>query len=285
MPTWNRRSITLLSALGVAVFAALGAVFETQVPSWAASGLLHPMRRAVTSVPARRYERIEYSGDGVILRGWRFPAEGRRGTLVFLHGVADNRQGVIGVADQFVPLGFDVVAYDSRAHGESTGDSCTYGFHEKRDLARVLATLGEGPVVLVGQSLGAAVALQTAAANTRVSAIVAAETFSDLRTIARERAPRILRPHVVGRAFDLAEQRAAFRVDAVSPVQAATQIVVPVLLVHGARDVETPLAHSERVYAALRGPKRLIVVADAGHSRSLTSAVWRDIEAWVLARH
>jgi dipeptidyl aminopeptidase/acylaminoacyl peptidase len=40
-------------------------------------------------------------------------------------------------------------------------------------------------------------------------------------------------------------------VDDVSPVRAAARITVPVLLIHGAADVETPPAHSERVRAAL----------------------------------
>ena len=53
-----------------------------------------------------------------------------------------------------------------------------------RALAEPREPLEPGPVVLVGASLGAAVALQTAAVDRRVSAVVAAETFSDLRTVA-----------------------------------------------------------------------------------------------------
>src|SRR5438128_11590183 len=89
----------------------------------------------------------------------------------------------------FVPRGFDVVAYDSRAHGESDGDICTYGFFEKNDLHRVLDTVDDGPVVLLGTSLGAAVAILEAADDQRVATVVAAETFADLRTVATERAP------------------------------------------------------------------------------------------------
>ena len=37
-----------------------------------------------------------------------------------------------------------------------------------------------------------------------------------------------------------------------------------VLVIHGADDTETPPAHSQRVYDALRGPKRLILVPGAG---------------------
>ncbi len=69
----------------------------------------------------------------------------RHGTVIYLHGITDNRASGIWVAERLVPSGFDVLAYDSRAHGDSTGDVCTYGFHEKRDLSRVIDRLGSGP--------------------------------------------------------------------------------------------------------------------------------------------
>ena len=100
-----------------------------------------------------------------------------------------------------------MVAYDSRAHGNSQGDACTYGFYEKEDLRSVLDTLDPGPIVLIGTSLGAAVALQAAADDSRVTAVVAAEVFSDLRTVARERAPFFLTEEVIRKAISLAETR------------------------------------------------------------------------------
>jgi pimeloyl-ACP methyl ester carboxylesterase len=88
------------------------------------------------------------TSDGLQLKGWQCQAEGaRRGTIVYLHGIADNRSSAVGAIERFTQRGFDAVAYDSRANGESDGDICTYGFFEKR------------------------------------------ETFSDLRTVAVERAP------------------------------------------------------------------------------------------------
>ncbi len=160
--------------LVVVAIAALGAGYESQAPSWAAGALLHPVRRAPVA-PSRPYESVEYRGDGVVLKGWMFPAAGRRaGTIIYLHGVGDNRQGAVGIAGRFVPLGFDVVAYDSRAHGESGGEICTYGFYEKRDLSLVIAAL-PGPIAVVGQSLGAAVALQAAPLTPRLAALRAME--------------------------------------------------------------------------------------------------------------
>jgi uncharacterized protein len=54
-----------------------------------------------------------------------------------------------------------------------------------------------------------------------------------------------------------------------------------VLLIHGAADVETPPAHSERVRAALRGPSELMLVPGAGHNHSRNDErVWTKIADW-----
>jgi pimeloyl-ACP methyl ester carboxylesterase len=127
------------------------------------------------------------------------------------------------------------------------------------------------------------VALQEAAYDPRVTAVVAAETFSDLRTVAVERAPVFFTSGIIARAFHIAEEQAGFSVDDVSPVTAAAGITIPVLLVHGADDTDTPPDHSRRVLAALRGPKRLILVPGARHNQSLNADVWNEIERWVDA--
>jgi len=220
----------------------------------------------------------------VKLRGWQCPSVGpRRGTLVYLHGIADNRESGTGVIERFQERGFDLVAYDSRAHGESEGEFCTYGVLESQDLRRVLDTVAPGPIVLLGTSLGAAVALQGAAQDRRVTAVIAAEAFSDLRTVAIERAPILFTPRMIDQAFRLVERRWGFEVDAASPVEKAREIQIPVLLIHGETDTETPPDHSQRVLAALGGPKRLILVPGAGHNQSLSGDVWMQIVGWLDA--
>ena len=66
-----------------------------------------------------------------------------------------------------------------------------------------------------------------------------------------------------------------------SPEKAAARIRIPVLLIHGANDVDTPPAHSERVRRALGGPSELVLVAGAGHNHSLNDDAWRRIDAWI----
>jgi hypothetical protein len=92
-------------------------------PSIAAGGLLYPERRTVgTAIPSACANK-DFEGDGVTLRGWHCTATGkRRGTVVYLHGIADNRGSSAGAVDRFTREGFDVVAYDSRRHGDSDGE-------------------------------------------------------------------------------------------------------------------------------------------------------------------
>jgi len=272
--------VLTLAGAGI-VLVALGVV-DGQLPAAGAGGLLHPARRRVVGPPPTGCQDATFAGEGVTLKGWRCGASARRrGTLVYLHGVADNRTSAAGIVERFTRRGFDLVAYDSRAHGESEGEACTYGFIEKQDLHRVLDTVGSGPIVLVGTSLGAAVALQEAARDRRVTAVVAAETFSDLRTVAMERAPFFFTSGIIERAFTIAAQQGRFDVDAVSPAIAAAEIRIPVLLIHGAADVDTPPAHSQRVLAALAGPKRLMLVPGARHNEALGGNVWGEIERWL----
>ena len=280
MSTISRRLLGTATAVLVVAFIAAW----TEIPAIGAGALLHPTRTVTRRPAPSGCADATFEGAGVTLRGWRCATEApRRATIVYLHGVADNRGSAAGPIARFLPLGYDVIAYDSRAHGESGGDACTYGYYEKQDLHRVIDTI-HGPVILIGASLGGAVALQEAAGDPRVKAIVAAETFSDLRTVATERAPWIFTNGQIDRAFDLAEREAHFDVDAVSPARAASRITAPVLLIHDDADVDTPPAHSRRVFDQLKSSKRLILVPDAPHNGSLRPEVWAEIESFILTR-
>jgi pimeloyl-ACP methyl ester carboxylesterase len=265
---------------------AAAALAACMPPSWGANALLHPARRPVGAAPALAHRDLAVdAGDGVTLRGWLFPAAAapRAGTVVYLHGVADNRASGVWLAERLVPHGFDVVVYDGRAHGESTGDACTYGFLEKRDLSRVLDRLGVDRAIVVGVSLGAAVALQAAPEDPRIAGVVSVATFSSLDEIARVRVGKLASEGQIREALALSERQGRFRVGEVSPIAAAPRIRAPVLVVYGDDDQETPPDESLRVYAALAGPKQLATVRGAGHDDALPKA-WPTVEAWLLAR-
>src|SRR5262245_18556050 len=107
----------VLTVVGVLLM--LFGVTVSQLPSLGAGALLHPSRRQVVGTRPSACRDATFAGDAVDLKGWRCPASStaRRGTLVYLHGIADARASGAGVVQRFSELGFDAIAYDSRAHG------------------------------------------------------------------------------------------------------------------------------------------------------------------------
>jgi pimeloyl-ACP methyl ester carboxylesterase len=270
--------------LVAAMVVTAGAATAWPLPDVAAGGLLSRSRRPLTRPRPQPCVDATFVGDDVRLAGWRCaPSSPRRGAIVYLHGIADNRSGAEAVVQRFGQQGFEVIAYDGRAHGASDGVLCTYGIRERHDLRRVIATIADGPIVLIGASLGAAVALQTAAIEPRVSGVVAAEAFSDLRSVATERGRRLwLPPWTIRRALTIAERRTGFAIDEASPLAAAARVRVPVLLLHGADDRETSPSHSTRLAAALPGPHELVLIPGVGHSQTLNApGVWDRVERWL----
>jgi uncharacterized protein len=253
---------------------------------WGANAILVPRRVPVTLRPDLPYRDVAFVSDGLTLRGWLFtgPAP-RRGLIVYLHGSGDNRQGGIGLARRFGPLGYDVLAFDGRAHGASGGQYCTYGVREKDDLRRALDAVGARRVIPFGCSLGAAVALQAAPLDPRIVGVVAQSPFSDLPAVVRDRAPWFASQADVAAALAEAGRRAGFSPAEASPERAARAIRVPVLVIHGAEDRDTPPDHGRRVFEALAGPRQLVLVPGAGHDQTLRGPeIWRTIEAWLGQR-
>lgn len=266
------------------------ASFSSCVAGNAAAGaLLRPMRVPVIGAPDLPYENFSVTTkDGIALDGWLLASRGpARAVLVLVHGKDINRQHLVTAASRFVNEGIAVVAFDMRAHGRSSGEFVTYGAKEVFDLCQVMdVALGkwgrELPVVLVGESLGAAVALQTAAVDERVRVVVAGAAFADLTTVIDDHAPALLGAKGKAEAIEVAQSAAGFRVADISPERSARNIKVPTLLLHGSEDTYLPLKHSLRIYQALAGPKELVRLEGVDHiSILLTEQAWKEIERFV----
>ena len=255
---------------------------------WGAAAILHPARRPLVAVPDLPFEPVRFASGEIGLEGWLFRPSGGsagfgRGLVVYLHGIGDNRGSVLGAARRLTAEGFAVLAFDSRAHGRSSGDTCTYGYYEKRDVSAALDAVGAREAILLGHSLGAATALQAAAVDRRVIAVIAASSFSDMPSIVRERARWFHLPSAfVEASIARAGELGRFPPDEASPVALAPSVTAPVLLLHGAADGKTVPAHSLRIAGALKGPHRLVFLPGVGHDEILgREEAWREIEAFL----
>jgi pimeloyl-ACP methyl ester carboxylesterase len=73
------------------------------------------------------------------------PDQAPRGVVVVLHGLTDQKESMLSIAESFADAGYLAVTPDLRAHGISGGRYTSMGFREKRDMVALLDYLaGQG---------------------------------------------------------------------------------------------------------------------------------------------
>jgi alpha-beta hydrolase superfamily lysophospholipase len=192
------------------------------------------------------------------------------GVVFILHGLTDRKEAMLDIGESLVNAGYIAVLPDLRAHGESGGKYTTLGFWERRDLVACADYLGrEGYPVskfgVMGGSLGAAVAIQWAAIDPRIKAVVAVAPFAELRSELNHLYTKYeigkLKQAIVESA---AQEAGRFRIPDVSPLKSISQIDTPIYLAHGWNDDIVPASESRRLFHAAKGPVVLQTV-DSNH--------------------
>lgn len=210
--------------------------------------------RSVSATPAdagMAFEAMRLTTpDGETLSAWWIPYEGATRTLVHFHGNAGNIGDRVVLARLFRELRVNVMLFDYRGYGESTGRPSEEGtYADARAVWRHLTEerrLPAASIVLHGQSLGGAVAAELAA-EVRPGALVLESTFTSVPELAGELYSWLPARHLARIRYDTRSRLAAIR--------------CPVLVAHSRDDEIIPYAHGERLYAAAREPRRLLTLA------------------------
>ena len=287
-----RRGLFIRLTCVAAALLFLAPIFAAIVGRALGPGLLHPrnfnpMRVEQTEemlnrTGAMKEDFLVHTPDGIEMHGWKVRARSPIGDWILLfHGVSDNRTGVLGHGELLLRHGYNVVMMDSRAHGESGGDMATYGWKERYDAAAITNALYSTENVhhlgALGVSMGAAIALQSAAVEPRIEAVVAEDPFANLREVSYDYGglhfspllgKTLFRPATIFAIRELAKA-GGFPPDDVSPEKAVAARPFPVLLICGTRDRTIPCRHAESIYESARGPKELWVVEGAEHASAL----------------
>ncbi len=229
------------------------------------------------------------SEDRLALRGWYVhPASFNGNAVILLHGITDNREGILGYAQLFLDHGYAVLLPDARAHGESAGEIATYGVKEIDDIHRWVSWVYEHDpppercIYGFGESYGAALMLQSLAVEPRYCAVVVESPFSTAREMSYERISgpvhlgswfgRTFGRPVIG--FAALYARLRYRLDLLkpSPRDALEHSKVPVLLIHGMEDRNIEPRHSVALAQAGAGHVQLWLVPNAFHTGAWTAA-------------
>ena len=233
-----------------------------------------------------RYEEMRFkTRDGLELYGWFIPAKGPAlGTVVQLHGNAEN------ISTHFTSLawmparGFNLFAFDYRGYGASEGSPTLEGVQLDMDAAMqaVLSRsdIDKDRIVMYGQSLGGALAAYWVAHTQhrdRVRALILESAFSDYVDIAREK----FTDHWFTWPFQWIPDLSVD--DRFSPLPGMASISpIPLLVLHGDQDRTVPMHHGRRLYQAAREPKELWIVPGAGHIQTTGDPAVRErLVAWL----
>lgn len=257
----------------------------------------HPPKVPVTDSPTLHglaFTPVSFASplDGTTLRGWYLPTPRPTGrTVVIAPGISDNRQAggiTLRLAPALLDAGFDVLAFDFRAEGESDGDTLSFGVREQDDLLGAIAlarSRGARHVAVIGYSMGGAAAILAAARSTDIEAVVADSAFADLRPVIERRmetafrVPRSLVPYgmFLYRVLSGTDPASAVPSDVVGAVAPR-----PMLFIAGTVDSLVPASDAQAL-AARAGPSAALwLVPGAEHVGSFAAEPDRYI-ARVLA--
>jgi fermentation-respiration switch protein FrsA (DUF1100 family) len=169
------------------------------------------------------------SADGRRLHGWWVPARAPSiGHVLLCHGNAGNVGDRVALLELLSAVGFDVLAFDYRGYGRSSGRPSEQGTYLDARAARAALLSRDGVdasrVVYLGESLGGAVALALAL-ELPPAGVILQSTFTSVRDMARVHYP-LLPPSLVP--------------DAYPSLRLIRRLQAPLLVLHGARDEVRP---------------------------------------------
>jgi uncharacterized protein len=201
-------------------------------------------------------------GDGTRLAGWSLPSN-NGAVVIFIHGSPGNRKSLLPIAMGLNEHGYGALLLDMPGHGES-GGRADWGISTQNAVEKAidLALKGGGVshIAIFGYSMGSCIAVQVAARERRVDALILVSAFSNLADLSNSRVPffnefDLLAERMVG--VDVGAMRTLDLLKAAAPR--------PVFIISGTADDLIPVSMPQALFSAAHDPKELWLVNGANH--------------------
>ncbi len=231
------------------------------------------------------------ASDGCPLKALWLPAKGAKAALVLLHGYGGLPQNLSVIARWAAKQGWSLLIPYARAHGKSGGEYCTLGLLESEDCrlwaAKAAELCGSGTkIFLHGSGMGGFTALYaiSKALPVSVCGIVADGAFACPREMLR----RVMKEEMRMRVFPLLQIVCLFArvlwkkglgsVDLRESLKENKDI--PVLFIHGKKDMRVPYAWTEEMSKACASRKSVFLSENAGHGASCLADLDAYFKQW-----
>lgn len=202
------------------------------------------------------------------LHGWWMQAAPEAPVVLYLHGNGGNIGAYASQAARLRTLGYSVLIIDYRGYGQSSGpfpsearvyedaESAWNWLTQSSVIPATSALRGRIPstqICIYGHSLGGAVAIELARHHPEAALLIVESSFTSALAMAK---------HLqIFRAFPL---RALLN-HHFDSLEKLAELHLPVLFMHGTRDLTVPCRMSRELYAAAPEPKQLVIFPGAMH--------------------
>ncbi len=220
--------------------------------------------------PAMAFETWTLDSQGRTFDIWDIKGTNKNGpTAILCHGWGDSRLGGLLRARHLRDRCARVLLWDMPGHGESPG-RCTLGTKERTELAALINTCNDRPIILYGWSMGAGLCIAAAAkSEANIIGVIAEAPYSLAITPARAVISQMHVPHtstltpamwLLGIRFGIGPSWRGF-----DRTQLAASLTCPLLVIHGTEDDICPYADGKAIAeAAPRG--EIGIVEHGGHN-------------------
>ncbi|QDT80932.1 Alpha/beta hydrolase family protein [Gimesia maris] len=213
------------------------------------------------------------AADGTQLHGWYLGHPKPRAVALFCHGNAGN---IVSRGETLKILqerhGLAVMTFDYRGYGKSEGKPSERGILQDARAARARlasrAGVEETEIVLMGRSLGGAVAVDLAAQD-GARGLVLASTFSSLPDAAAHHMPWMFPNLNMTQRLNSAGKIGNYS--------------GPLLQSHGDKDLLIPIELGRKLFDAAGEPKQFFVLPGAGHNDPQTEEYRRVFDEFIAS--
>ena len=227
--------------------------------------LFEPERQPVRSwkpedygLPRVRTEELWFeTDDGEMLYGWYCRSEHPIASALYCHGNTGNLSNTAHVMPYLLDAGINVLLFDYRGFGRSSGSPSLSGIIDDGVTA---ARLHEKirpknlPSILYGYSLGGAIAAQIIRRHP-FDGLILQSTFTNLPDIARVTFPRVPLHLFSGRLFDTLE--------------VVRNLTLPVLIIHGKTDEVCPAWMAQQLHDSCGASTKKLILVEGGLHKDL----------------
>ena len=239
-------------------------------------------------------EDVYIMSDSLRLHGKLFKNSGAKYALV-CHGYTSKAKHMAGFVNKFHSLGYNVLAVDARAHGDSEGTKIGMGWVERFDVIEwikyIISLEPDAQIILHGVSMGASTVLMASGEDLpkNVKAIIADCGYTSEWDEFRQEADVLHIPWfpVLNASSAISKVRDGYDFKQASAVEQVKKSHIPTLFIHGSKDELVPYGMLNELYSAANCEKEILTIQGAGHALSSSVApelYWNTVETF-LKKH